>query len=147
MITIVIYWMHGALSGMKLYFLLIKLIELQENNVSKFIVDDIIIETYRRRFEATQCWLYDYDGIYPPPNSTVPSNSPLAIEEKPTNLSTNNLENKDIEDENQSRIHGSTGSRPGLERSEFSSTFGLTEEETREFWDMILPEETGSGKN
>ena len=102
---------------------------------------------FRRRFEATQCWLYDYDGINPPPNSTVPSNSPLAMDEKTTNLSTNNLANKAIEDEKQSRIHGSTGTRPGLERTEFSSTFGLTEEETREFWDLILPEETGSGTN
>ena len=23
--------------------------------------------TVRQRFEATQCWLYDYDGISPPP--------------------------------------------------------------------------------
>ena len=60
------------------------------------------------------------------------------MDEKTTNLSTNNLANKAIEDEKQSRIHGSTGTRPGLERTEFSSTFGLTEEETREFWDMIL---------
>ena len=69
------------------------------------------------------------------------------MDEKTTNLSTNNLANKAIEDEKQSRIHGSTGTRPGLERTEFSSTFGLTEEETREFWDLILPEETGSGTN
>ena len=101
----------------------------------------------RRRFEATQCWLYDYDGIYPPPNSTVPSNSPLALDDETTNLSTNNLKNKAVEDDNEPKVHGSKGSQLDQERNEFSSTFGLTAEETREFWDMILPEETGIGKN
>ena len=52
----------------------------------------------RRRFEATQCWQYDYDGIHPPPNSTVPSNSPLAIEHEDAYLSTNIVGSNAIED-------------------------------------------------
>ena len=99
----------------------------------------------RRRFEATQCWQYDYDGIHPPPNSTVPSNSPLAIEHEDAYLSTNIVGSNSIEDVTESKVYRSKGSRLGLDGKEFSSTFGLTAEETREFWDMILPEETGIG--
>ena len=76
----------------------------------------------------------------------MPSNSPLALDDETTYLSTNNLENKAVEEDKEPTVHGSKESRLDVERNEFSSTFGLTAEETREFWDMILPEETGIGK-
>ena len=103
---------------------------------------------FRQRFEATTCWLYDYDGIYPPLNSTVSASSSYESSgDTLNNESTNNaIPQEDVKDR-QSRVYESKGSLVGLEKKrEFSSTFGLTEEETGEFWDMILPTETGSGE-
>ena len=77
----------------------------------------------------------------------MPSNSPLAIDEEDINLGTKIVVNKGIENDSESKGHGPKGLHLSLERNEFSSTFGLTAEETREFWDMILPEETGIGKH
>ena len=63
------------------------------------------------------------------------------------NDSTNNVKIHDDVKDKKSRVYESKGSLVGAEKkSEFSSTFGLTAEETREFWDMLLPTETGSGE-
>ena len=59
--------------------------------------------------------------------------------------STNKLKNRDSVNNKKSRVQDFTGSSTGIEKSELSSTFGLTPEETREFWNMLLPTETGSG--
>ena len=103
---------------------------------------------FRQRFEATTCWLYDYDGIYPPPNSTVSASSSYESSGDASNNESTKIAiiQEDVKDR-KSRVYESKGSLVGLEKKrEFSSTFGLTAEETREFWDMILPTETGSGK-
>ena len=61
------------------------------------------------------------------------------------NQSANDIANK--EDYTNSRINTTVvSSSDGQQnRKTFSSTFGLTEEENREFWNMLLPTETGSG--
>ena len=102
----------------------------------------------RQRFEATNCWLYDYDGIYPPPNSTASANSLRASgDDVIDNDSTKNVKIHHEVKDKKSRVYESKGSLVGEEKkSEFSSTFGLTAEETRDFWDMLLPTETGSGE-
>ena len=61
------------------------------------------------------------------------------------NFSTNKLTNKDSTTSTKSRANGSAVSTTGREIGVFSSTFGLTEDETREFWNMLLPTETASG--
>ena len=62
------------------------------------------------------------------------------------NQSANDIANK--EDYTNSRLNTSVvSSSDGQQNGKtFSSTFGLTEEENREFWNMLLPTETGSGR-
>ena len=101
----------------------------------------------RQRFEATKCWVYEYDGLSPPPNSTATLSSNLSYEndEAMSFDSTNKSIKRDSTTNTKSEVHEFTGSSTSIEKSELSSTFGLTKEETREFWNMLLPTETGSG--
>ena len=96
----------------------------------------IIFFIFRRRFEATKCWVYEYDGLNPPPNAIF-----VTSDEEDGNINNS----KKLGD-SPLNVHEYTISSDSIEEKEFSSTFGLTAEETREFWDMILPPETGSGK-
>ena len=96
----------------------------------------VIVCVFRRRFEATKCWVYEYDGLNPPPNATFVTSD----KEDDNTKNSNKLIDSTL------NVHEYTESSDSIEEKEFSSTFGLTAEETREFWDMILPPETGSGK-
>ena len=73
----------------------------------------------RDRFEATRCWQYDYDGLNPPPMTSI------SLSTEAENKNCDNIQN------HSSEVSTPYGSGP----------VSLTEEEDREFWNLMRSDE------